>query len=394
MSLPVSNRMAAVKPSPTGAVLALAAELRAAGRDLISLGTGEPDFDTPQHIREAAIAAINGGQTRYTPIDGTAELKAAIRDKFARENQLDYETSQIVVSSGAKQALFNLCLALLNRGDEAIIPAPYWVSYPDMVRLAEAEPIFVETGIEQDFKMTPAQLENAITGKTRLLILNSPSNPTGASYKKAELQALGAVLEKYPGIVVLADDIYEHIHWADEPFVSFASACPALKDRTVTTNGVSKAYAMTGWRIGYAAGPQELITAMKTIQSQSTSNPCSVSQAAAVEALSGDQSCVARMTAAYRERHDYVVDAINEIEGFECRRGEGTFYAFPKVIELMAARGMGTDVELVEFLLNEADIACVPGSAFGAPGYLRFSFACSLESLQESIRRIKRAMMG
>jgi aspartate aminotransferase len=382
--------MAAVKPSPTGAVLALAAELRAAGRDLISLGTGEPDFDTPQHIKEAAIAAINSGQTKYTPIDGTAELKAAIRDKFARENQLHYETAQIIVSSGAKQALFNLCVALLNRGDEAIIPAPYWVSYPDMVRLAEAEPIFVETGIEQDFKMTPAQLENAITGKTRLLILNSPSNPTGASYKKAEFQALGAVLEKHPGIVVLSDDIYEHIHWADEPFVSFASACPALKDRTVTTNGVSKAYAMTGWRIGYAAGPQELITAMKTIQSQSTSNPCSVSQAAAVEALSGDQSCVAMMTAAYRERHDYVVDALNGIKGFECRRGEGTFYAFPKVSDLMDAKGLGTDVDLVEYLLNKADIACVPGSAFGAPGYLRFSFACSLESLQESIRRIKR----
>ena len=394
MSLPVSNRMAAVKPSPTGAVLALAAELRAAGRDLISLGTGEPDFDTPQHIKEAAIAAINSGQTKYTPIDGTAELKAAIRDKFARENQLHYETAQIIVSSGAKQALFNLCVALLNRGDEAIIPAPYWVSYPDMVRLAEAEPIFVETGIEQDFKMTPAQLENAITGKTRLLILNSPSNPTGASYKKAEFQALGAVLEKHPGIVVLSDDIYEHIHWADEPFVSFASACPALKDRTVTTNGVSKAYAMTGWRIGYAAGPQELITAMKTIQSQSTSNPCSVSQAAAVEALSGDQSCVAMMTAAYRERHDYLVDALNGIKGFECRRGEGTFYAFPKVSDLMDAKGMGTDVDLVEYLLNKADIACVPGSAFGAPGYLRFSFACSLESLQESIRRIKRAIMG
>ena len=394
MSLPVSNRMAAVKPSPTGAVLALAAELKAAGRDLISLGTGEPDFDTPQHIKEAAIAAINSGQTKYTPIDGTAELKAAIRDKFARENQLHYETAQIIVSSGAKQALFNLCVALLNRGDEAIIPAPYWVSYPDMVRLAEAEPIFVETGIEQDFKMTPAQLENAITGKTRLLILNSPSNPTGASYKKAEFQALGAVLEKHPGIVVLSDDIYEHIHWADEPFVSFASACPALKDRTVTTNGVSKAYAMTGWRIGYAAGPQELITAMKTIQSQSTSNPCSVSQAAAVEALSGDQSCVAMMTAAYRERHDYVVDALNGIKGFECRRGEGTFYAFPKVSDLMDAKGLGTDVDLVEYLLNKADIACVPGSAFGAPGYLRFSFACSLESLQESIRRIKRAIMG
>ena len=386
--------MAAVKPSPTGAVLALAAELQAAGRDLISLGTGEPDFDTPQHIKDAAISAINNGQTKYTPIDGTAELKAAIRNKFARENQLDYETSQIVVTSGAKQALFNLCVALLNPGDEAINPAPYWVSYPDMVRLAEAEAIFVETGIEQDFKMTPAQLEDAITDKTRLLILNSPSNPTGASYKKAELQALGVVLEKYPGIVILSDDIYEHIHWADEPFVSFAAACPALKDRTVTTNGVSKAYAMTGWRIGYAAGPQNLITAMKTIQSQSTSNPCSVSQAAAVEALSGDQSCVAMMTAAYQERHDYVVDAINEIKGFECRRGEGTFYAFPKVSEILDAKGMGTDIELVEFLLNEADIACVPGSAFGAPGYLRFSFACSLESLQESIRRIKRAMMG
>ena len=394
MSLPVSKRMAAVKPSPTGAVLALAAELQAAGRDLISLGTGEPDFDTPQHIKDAAISAINNGQTKYTPIDGTAELKAAIRNKFARENQLEYETSQIVVTSGAKQALFNLCVALLNPGDEAIIPAPYWVSYPDMVRLAEAEAIFVETGIEQDFKMTPAQLEDAITDKTRLLILNSPSNPTGASYKKAELQALGAVLEKYPGIVILSDDIYEHIHWADEPFVSFAAACPTLVDRTVTTNGVSKAYAMTGWRIGYAAGPQNLITAMKTIQSQSTSNPCSVSQAAAVEALSGDQSCVAMMTAAYRERHDYVVDALNEIKGFECRRGEGTFYAFPKVSEILDAKGLGTDIELVEFLLNEADIACVPGSAFGAPGYLRFSFACSLESLQESIRRIKRAMMG
>ena len=394
MSLPVSKRMAAVKPSPTGAVLALAAELQAAGRDLISLGTGEPDFDTPQHIKDAAISAINNGQTKYTPIDGTAELKAAIRKKFARENQLEYETSQIVVTSGAKQALFNLCVALLNPGDEAIIPAPYWVSYPDMVRLAEAEPIFVDTGIEQDFKMTPAQLEDAITDKTRLLILNSPSNPTGASYKKAELQALGAVLEKYPGIVILSDDIYEHIHWADEPFVSFAAACPALLDRTVTTNGVSKAYAMTGWRIGYAAGPQNLITAMKTIQSQSTSNPCSVSQAAAVEALNGDQSCVAMMTAAYRERHDYVVDALNGIKGFECRRGEGTFYVFPKVSDILDAKGMGTDIELVEFLLNEADIACVPGSAFGAPGYLRFSFACSLESLQESIRRIKRAMMG
>ena len=394
MSLPVSKRMAVVKPSPTGAVLALAAELRAAGRDLISLGAGEPDFDAPQAIKDAAIAAIQAGQTKYTPIDGTAELKAAITAKFARENQLEYDVSQVVVTSGAKQALFNLCLALLGNGDEALVPAPYWVSYPDMVRLAGAEAIFVEAGIEQDFKITPEQLGAAITERTRLLILNSPSNPTGASYSEAELRALGAVLEQHPNVVILADDIYEHIHWADEPFVSFAAACPSLKDRTVTTNGVSKAYAMTGWRIGYAAGPQELITAMKTVQSQSTSNPCSVSQAAAVEALNGDQSCVTEMTAAYRARHDYFVTALNDMNGFECRPGEGTFYAFPRVQGALDALGMQQDVELVEYLLNEADVACVPGSAFGAPSHMRLSFACSMESLEEAIARIKRALMG
>jgi aspartate aminotransferase len=386
--------MAAVKPSPTGAVLALAAELRAAGRDLISLGAGEPDFDTPQHIKDAAIAAINNGQTKYTPIDGTAELKAAIGAKFARENQLEYETSQILVTSGAKQALFNLCLALLGPGDEAVIPAPYWVSYPDMVRLAGADTIFVEAGIELDFKMTPEQLRAAITERTRLLILNSPSNPTGASYTEAELQALGTVLEQHPGVVILSDEIYEHIHWAEDPFVSFAAACPSLKNRTVTTNGVSKAYAMTGWRIGFAAGPQELITAMTTVQSQSTSNACSVSQAAAVEALNGDQTCVAEMTNAYRERHDCVVGALNGIDGFECRQGEGTFYAFPRVRGALDALGMENDVELVDLLLNKADVACVPGSAFGAPSYLRLSFACSMDTLEEAIRRIKRALMG
>ena len=394
MSLPVSKRMAVVKPSPTGAVLALAAELLAQGRDLISLGAGEPDFDTPQHIKAAAIAAIDAGQTKYTPIDGTAELKAAIQAKFARENQLDYDTSQLLVTCGAKQALFNLCLALLGPGDEVVVPAPYWVSYPDMVRLAGAEAVFIDTGIEQEFKMTPGQLEGAISERTRLIILNSPSNPTGASYTRAELQALGAVVERHPDVVVVADDIYEHIHWSDEPFVSFATACPSMKDRTVTTNGVSKAYAMTGWRIGYAAGPLELIMAMKTIQSQSTSNPCSVSQAAAVEALNGDQSCVTEMTAAYRARHDYVVPALNGIDGFECRAGEGTFYAFPRVRGALDALGMNTDTELVEYLLNKADVACVPGSAFGAPSYLRLSFACSMDSLEESIRRIKRAVMG
>ena len=290
--------MAAVKPSPTGAVLALAAELRAAGRDLISLGAGEPDFDTPQHIRDAAVCAIADGETRYTPIDGTAALKAAVQRKFARENRLEYETSQILVTSGAKQALFNLCLALLGPGDEAIIPAPYWVSYPDMVRLAGAEAVIVDAGIEQDFKITPAQLASAVTERSRLLILNSPSNPTGAHYNEAELQALGAVIEAHPGLAVVSDDIYEHIFWGGDPFVSFAAACPTLKDRTVTTNGVSKAYAMTGWRIGYAAGPQELISAMKTIQSQSTTNACSISQAAAVAALEGDQTCVGKMTEA------------------------------------------------------------------------------------------------
>jgi aspartate aminotransferase len=386
--------MASVKPSPTGAVLALATELRAAGRDVISLGAGEPDFDTPAHICEAAIAAIHGGQTRYTPVDGTAALKAAIRAKLARENQLDYELSQIVVTCGAKQALFNLCLGLLNPGDEAIIPAPYWVSYPDMVRLADAEPVIIETGIEQHFKITPEQLAATITERTRLLILNNPSNPTGACYNKAEMAALGAVIEQHPDIVVLSDDIYEHIYWAPDPFVSFATACPSLMERTVTTNGVSKAYAMTGWRIGYAAGPQELINAMKTIQSQSTTNACSISQAAAVEALNGDQTCVREMASAYHKRHDYFVEALNAIEGFECRPSEGAFYAFPRVQGVLDARGMKDDIELVEFLLNEADVAAVPGSAFGAPGYVRFSFACSMEMLEESLRRIKRAVMA
>ena len=392
MSLSVSPRMARVKPSPTGAVLALATELRAQGRDIISLGTGEPDFDTPPHIREAAVAAIAAGKTRYTPIDGTAELKAAIRAKFARENGLDYDTSQIMVTAGGKQALFNLCLALLGPGDEAIIPAPYWVSYPDMVLLAEAEPVIIETGIDEHFKVTPARLEAALSDRTRLLMLNSPSNPTGASYTRSELQALGAVLEGHPDVVVVADDIYEHIYWADEPFVSFAAACPSLFERTVTTNGVSKAYAMTGWRIGYAAGPQELINAMKTVQSQSTSNPCSVSQAAAQAALEGDQAPVAKMCAAYRRRHDYILEALNEIPGFECRPGEGSFYAFPRVQDAVSRLGLADDTALAEKLISEADVACVPGTAFGAPGYLRISFASSLDILQEAVNRMNRVL--
>ncbi len=392
MSLSVSSRMARVKPSPTGAVLALAAELRAQGRDIISLGAGEPDFDTPQFIKDAAIRAIADGATKYTPIDGTAELKAAIQRKFARENSLEYSASQILVTSGAKQALFNLCLALLSADDEVVIPAPYWVSYPDMVRLADAEPVIIETGLEADFKITAAQLAAAITENTRLLILNSPSNPTGASYSKSELQALGEVLTQHPKVLVAADDIYEHIQWADEPFVSFATACPDLYDRTLTINGVSKAYAMTGWRIGYAAGPTTLIKAMKTIQSQSTSNACSVSQVAAEAALDGDQAPVTAMAAAYKQRHDYIVAALNDLDGFECRPGEGTFYAFPRISGLLQAKGLAGDTELVELLIEKADVACVPGSAFGAPGYMRLSFACSIATLEEAVRRMKRAL--
>jgi len=384
--------MAAVRPSPTGAVLALATELRAAGRDIVSLGAGEPDFDTPQHIKDAGIAAIAAGQTKYTPVDGTASLKAAIQRKFERDNDLDYSPAQILVTSGAKQALFNLSLALLGPGDEVIIPAPYWVSYPDMARLAGAEPVFIDAGIKQEFKITPTQLRAALTPATRLVMINSPSNPTGACYSRAELQALGAVLEAYPDVVIAADDIYEHIHWGDEPFASFAAACPTLKDRTVTINGVSKAYAMTGWRIGYAAGPLELVTAMKTIQSQSTSNPCSISQAAAEAALDGDQSPVIEMTAAYRERHDFFIAALNDIDGFECRPGEGAFYAFPRVADALQRLGLNDDVELVERLLRDADLACVPGSAFGAPLYLRLSFACSMQQLDEAVKRIKRVV--
>ena len=392
MSLSVSPRMARVKPSPTGAVLALVTELRAQGRDIISLGAGEPDFDTPKHIREAAVAAIAAGQTRYTPIDGTPTLKTAIQAKFRRDNGLDYETAQIIVTSGGKQALFNLCMALLGPGDEAIIPTPCWVSYPDMVLLAEGEPVMVETGIEQHFKVTPAQLEGALGEKTRLLFLNSPCNPTGASYSRSELEALGAVIEGYPEVVVVSDDIYEHIYWADEPFVSFATACPALSDRTVTVNGVSKAYAMTGWRIGYAGGPEQLVSAMKTVQSQSTSNPCSVSQAAAVAALDGDQGPVAEMRAAYRLRHDYIVAALNTMPGVRCRPGEGAFYAFPQMQDAIDRLGLADDTALAEKLITEADVACVPGSAFGAPGYLRMSFACSRETLEEAVNRLNRVL--
>ena len=392
VSLAVSKRVQRVKPSPTMAVTALAAELRRAGRDIIGLGAGEPDFDTPQHIKAAAIEAINAGDTKYTNVDGTPELKQAIIEKFKNDNNLSYEPNQILVSSGGKQSCFNVCMAVLDEGDECIIPAPYWVSYPDMVLLADGVPVPVETGILQGFKMTPAQLEAAITDKTKLLFLNSPSNPTGAAYTRDELMALGAVLEKHPNIIIATDDMYEHIYWADEPFTSFAEACPKLYDRTITLNGVSKAYAMTGWRIGYCGGPEDIVKAMKKIQSQSTSNPVSISQAASVAALTGGNECVQDMLVHFKDRHDYLVAALNEIPGFSCIAGAGTFYAFPDISDAMAAKGCEKDTDFSELMLNEAEVALVPGSAFGAPGYMRLSFATSMEILQEAVARISRVM--
>jgi len=380
-------------PSATSAVLGLAAELREAGRDIISLGAGEPDFDTPDHIKQAAIEAINAGETKYTAIDGTSQLKAAIQRKFEHDNGLSYAPDQILVSCGAKHTLFNACMAILSHGDEAVIPAPYWVSYPDMVRVAEGTPIIIQTGIESDFKVTPEQLEAAISDKTRVMFLNSPSNPTGSCYTRAELEAIGDVLKRHPQVVVLADDIYEHIHWADEPFCSIATACPDLIDQVITINGVSKCYAMTGWRIGYAGGPREVILAMKTIQSQITSNPSSISQVAAAAALDGDQTCITEMVAAYKERSDYIVKALNEIPGFECRNGEGAFYAFPQVTGAMQEKGLAEDSDLVKLLLNEADVVMVPGTPFGAPGYVRISFACSIDELEKAVARIRATLV-
>ena len=392
MAVSLSKRVQKVKPSPTLAVTARAAKLKAEGKDIIGLGAGEPDFDTPLHIADAGVEAIRKGMTRYTAVDGTAELKDAIIAKFKRDNQLTYERSQILVSSGAKQTCFNVCAALLDAGDECLIPAPYWVSYPDMALLADGVPVSIYAGAEQGYKITAAQLAAAITPRSKLLFLNSPSNPTGAAYTKAELQALGAVLDKHPQIVIAADEMYEHIYWAAEPFTSFAQANPQLYDRTVTINGVSKAYAMTGWRIGYCGGPKALVGAMSTIQGQSTSNASSISQRAATVALNGDQACVAQMNKAFKERHDFVVAGLNAIPGISCRPGAGTFYAFAQVDGAMNALGIKDDNDFAEYLLVEAGVAVVPGSGFGAPGHMRLSFATSMAILEDALSRIRRVL--
>lgn len=390
MSHKLSDRVNSVKPSPTLAITARAAALRADGKDVIGLGAGEPDFDTPEHIKQAAIEAINNGHTKYTAVDGTASLKQAIIDKFKRDNALNYEQEQILVSSGGKQSFYNLCQALLNAGDEVIIPAPYWVSYPDMVILAEGKPVIVAAGANQQFKITAEQLEAAITPKTRLFVLNSPSNPTGMAYSKAELQALGAVLIKHPHVIIATDDMYEHILWPGKTFNNIVMVCPELYNRTLVLNGVSKAYSMTGWRIGYAGGPAGIIKAMKKIQSQSTSNPCSIAQAAAEAALNGDQQCIADMLIAFKERHDHILTRLNKIPGFSCLPADGTFYLFPNVSKLIASLpDINNDVELAEYLIEKAEVALVPGSAFGLEDHIRLSIATSLEKLNDAIDRIE-----
>jgi aspartate aminotransferase len=374
------------------AVSALATELRAQGRPVIDLGAGEPDFDTPEHIKAAAVEALRQGQTKYTAVEGTAALKTAIIGKFRRDNHLEYGPDQIVVSNGAKQTCYNVAMAVLNPGDEAIVPAPYWVSYPDIIKLCDAEPVIVSAGMDEGFKISPRALHAAITERTRLLFLNSPSNPTGAAYTRRELVALGEVLAAHPHIVIAADDMYEHIYWAPEPFCSLAEVRPDLYDRTVTINGVSKCYAMTGWRIGYAGGPRAIVAAMKKLQGQSTSNPSSISQAASIAALNGDQQCVRDMNRAFRERHDYIVGALNSVPGFRCLPGAGTFYAFPDVSGAIRSHGLADDTALAELILKEGDVAVVPGSAFGAPGHLRLSFACSVDTLKDAVARIKRIL--
>ena len=393
MEIRVAHRAASIKPSPTLAVTAKAAELKAAGRDIIALSAGEPDFDTPQHIKEAATRAIRDGKTKYTAAGGMPELKQAVADKFRRENDLVYDPQQILVSCGAKHSIYNLMQALLNPGDEVIIPAPYWVSYPDMAKLAGAEPVVIKAGIERRFKITGKQLARYITGKTRLLMLNSPSNPTGVSYSGTELEDIAAVLLEHPDIVILTDDIYEHILWGQDSFKNIVNMCPELFDRTVVVNGLSKAYSMTGWRIGFLGGPPSLVRAAQKIQSQSTSNPSSVSQYAAVAALNGDQTYIRESTAIFRQRHDFVHAGLNSIDGVDCTACDGTFYSFPNMQGVIdRLDGVNNDVELGEYLLEQAEVALVPGSAFGAKGYMRLSYATSMENLETAIQRLKDAL--
>lgn len=394
----LSQRVQSIKESPTLAITAKAAKYKAEGRPIIGLAAGEPDFDTPQHIKDAAKAAIDAGYTKYTPVSGIPALKKAIVNKFKNENGFDYQLNEVIVGVGGKQTIFNLCLAVLNKGDEVIVPAPYWVSYADIAMVAEATPVIIECGIEQGFKLLPAQLEAAITPKTKLVMFNSPSNPTGAVYNLEELKVLGEVLLKHPHVLIATDDMYEHVNLTGEKFHNILNAAPGLKDRCIVLNGVSKAYSMTGWRIGYAAGPAYIIKAMEILQSQSTSNPTSISQYAAEAALSGDQTCIEPMVKAFKERHIYVVNRFNAMPGLSCLMAGGAFYAFPDArdaIQNLYDAGKiteTTDMALAEYLLEKFDVAVVPGSAFGAEGYFRISFATSMANLREALDRIEKAL--
>jgi aspartate aminotransferase len=390
MAQQLSDRIQRIKPSATFAVAAKAALLKEQGQDVIDLSVGEPDFDTPDYIKEAAKKAITDGLTKYTPIAGTPALKNAIVQKFHNENNLSYEPKQILVSCGAKHSIFNLTQAILNPGDEVLIPAPFWVSYPEIVLMAGGIPVILRTSLNSNLKITPQQLQAAITDKTRLIILNSPSNPTGMAYSYSELQALAAVLREYPNILIMTDDIYEHILWNHTPFTNILNVAPDFYERTIVINGVSKAYAMTGWRIGYAAGPEKIISAMSKVQTQSTSNPCSISQAASAAALTGDQTAVHAMCQAFHARHDYVLAALQSIPDMDVLAADGTFYLFPSIQKFM--NGFKDDIEFSEHLLTEAKIAVVPGSAFGAPGHIRLSIADSMDNLTVAMERLEQLL--
>ena len=385
----ISNSLKRIKPSPTIAVTQKARELRAAGKDVIGLGAGEPDFDTPNNIKNAAIKAIRGGETKYTAVDGTPALKNAITKKFKKENNLKYSLEEITVGTGGKQVLYNAFMATLNKGDEVIIPAPFWVSYPDMVLLAGGKPKIIKCSEADNFKLTPAKLRKAITKKTKWIIFNSPSNPTGASYTKAEINKLSRVLIKKKKIYILSDDIYEHITYDKAKYFTIAQISK-LKSRTLTMNGVSKSYAMTGWRIGYAGGPKEIIKAIRKVQSQSTSNPSSVSQAAAVEALNGTQKFIKTRSKEFKKRRDFVVSSLNKIKGINCLTPNGAFYVFPSCKKLLGKKTkLKTDTEFVEKLLDKSNVAVVQGSAFGLPGHFRISYATSMQKLKVAMARIK-----
>jgi aspartate aminotransferase len=393
MNITLSDRVNAVKPSATLAITARAARLRASGKDIISLGAGEPDFDTPEHIKKAAIKALAEGFTKYTPVDGTPSLKKTIIKKFETDNGLHYEDDQILVSCGGKQSFFNLTQALLNPGDEVIILGPYWVSYPDMILLAQGKPVIITATQDQQFKINPEQLRAALTRNTRLFVINSPSNPTGVTYTIAELKALADVLNDYPNVIIATDDMYEHITWETGRFVNILNAAPELYNRTVVLNGVSKAYSMTGWRIGYAGGPKEIIQAMKKIQSQSTSNPTSISQVAAEAAISGNQDCMQTRLFEFKKRHDYVVKKLNQIPGIDCLATDGTFYVFPDVSSAIARlKNIENDIDFAEHLITHAGVAVVPGSAFGCSNHIRISIATSMENLENAIKRIGLAL--